>query len=205
MCSNSIDLNSWPAYKYFANKPQQKPCKDLGIGVPTPSDWGTECPILYFPLDTTSLGSKQGPHPANIQFTSGGKVGNAFYNPVPDSATHAWHEVGSFMQPDYCFPDPISCPHGVSIAFWLKIIGAQSTGTGKQGIITTAKLNRPGFAMFWIDDSAIPFQGLTAAVGGSSRTEMVEVSKSTVLNTYPYNTWFHIVMTYRYGFNMHMY
>ena len=144
-CTDTVNLTSWSQYKYLKPQPSmKKACPDVGIGVATPSGWGSDCPTLYFPLDTVIPGGPQGEDSSNIQFASGGKVGNALYNPATESAPESWYELGAFPQPQYCFVDPETCDRGMSVAFWLKII---STGSASHGIITTATQNGPGFSV----------------------------------------------------------
>ncbi len=193
-CSDRINLHSWPDHKYFAMK---RGCTDLGIGVTTPKAWESNCPILYFSLDTANPGTAQGLHAGNIEFTSGGKVGNVFKNPVPDSLTQSWYQLGTYPNSSFCFPDPESCPDGMSIAFWMKII---SQGSGIQGFIATATMDAPGFNVWWYDTgSDEEYKGISIAVkrGSDATSDLIFVNKTTFLGGNPYGTWFHFVMTYK--------
>ncbi len=144
-CLDVVNITTWSQYTYYMKlDSNKKPCTDLGIGVATPSDWNTDCPTLYFKLDTAIPGGKRGEDASNIQFVTNGKVGNALKNPAPDSDTESWYQLGSYTNPDHCFQDPQECVDGMSVAFWLKLI---NTGSASHGIMSTTTQNSPGFNM----------------------------------------------------------
>ena len=191
-CNDRINLDSWPDYKYFTMK---RGCTDLGIGVSTPPKWASTCPILYFPLDTANNGVAKGTHSADIQFMSGGIIGNAFINPY----TPAYYDLGTYPNSSFCFPLPESCLHGMSLSFWTKII---SQGDGKHGFITTASMDAPGFNVWWYDTGNFDkYKGFRAGVKRRNGAigDLIFVNKTMFLGGNPYGTWFHSVMTYKYS------
>ncbi len=95
-------------------------------------DAGLPCPRLYFPLDD-DIGTKLGSSPWNVQFVSGGKVGGAFFNPA-NSSVRSFYNLGYYPSSDFCFPLAERCPLGITVAFWLKILGDSGN---TQGILTT--------------------------------------------------------------------
>ncbi len=97
------------------------------------TDAGLPCPKLYFPLDTDT-GTRRGSSPGNVQFVSGGKVGGAFLNPVT-SSIRSYYNLGYYPSSEFCFPLAENCPLGITVAFWLKILG--DLDGDKQGILTT--------------------------------------------------------------------
>ncbi len=94
---------------------------------------GLPCPRLYFPLNVHT-GTKLGSVPENAQFVSDGKVGGAFLNNITTS-DRSFYNLGFYPESEYCFPLAESCPLGVTVAFWVKIMGDLSGR--RQGIITT--------------------------------------------------------------------
>ncbi len=95
-------------------------------------DVGLPCPRLYFPLDEDT-GTRLGSSPGNIQFVSGGKVGQAFLNPVTNSV-RSYYNLGYYQESGYCFLLVETCPLGITVAFWLKILDGLE---GRNGIFTT--------------------------------------------------------------------
>ncbi len=96
-------------------------------------DVGLPCPRLYFPLNEDT-GTKHGSVPGNAQFVSGGKVGGAFLNNIT-SSERSFYNLGYYRSSEFCFPLAESCPLGITVAFWLKILG--DLDGNDQGIFTT--------------------------------------------------------------------
>ncbi len=119
-----VNLNEFDTYKLFVTK-EQEICQDLCIGVTTPKNWTSSCPVQYFALDfDTGTKTARGPEPENIDFTAEGVVGNAFYNPTTTSSiVKAYLDLGVYLLPEFCFTDPQSCEHGTTFSFWLMIVG----------------------------------------------------------------------------------
>ncbi len=118
---------NFTGYQYY----EREKCADLNIAN---YDFlltaGLPCPRLYFPLDTDT-GTRRGPSKQNIQFVDGGMVGKAFLNPLPGGS---YYRLGYYPSSEFCFPLPETCPLGITVAFWLKILS--DTGD-RQGILTT--------------------------------------------------------------------
>ncbi len=155
--------------------------------------WISLKPRLYFPLDEDT-GSRHGPNPENIAFIGGGIVGNAFYNPT-GGGIKSHYRLGNFNSPEYCFPVPASCPHGVTIAFWLKLLG--DYGSSPQGIITTRTSSVGGFKVLFYPGSS---GGLnTYAIRYfDMKAEKLKVKNPMFLATYGYGTWFHYLWRYKF-------
>ena len=165
---------------------------DIGIGVKVSSCWSSGSPVLYFPLEDIGNGIAAGEIPANVQFIPGGILGNVFYNPTVTHNNAGYLKLGMYPANGYCFPEPAICPDGVTLAFWLNILG--STGIN-QGFLTTMTPNGPGLSVLWLENDGFVF-----AIQRDQDTfsEYVTIPKSTFLADYVYNTWQHYVVTYKY-------
>ena len=178
-------------------------CNNLGIGVSTPSGWGSGCPKVYFPLDSIAEGTAEGNAPATIQFVSG-KVGNSFYFPNPDANIQAFFNLGSYPVTEYCFPDPERCIHGVSFAFWLNLMVPGNAGGGQ---ITTIPDKGPGFLVY-TNNAGTPYFIVRR---DSDTVEEIMGMDDTVFQTkYGSGIWVHYILTYKFdgtnlGNNMELY
>ncbi len=110
--------------------------------------WIPPTPTLYFPLDNDT-GTRLGNNPENIDFIGGGIVGNAFYNPI-SGGSKSFLRLGEYHPPQYCFPVPSSCPLGMILAFWVKILG--DTGDN-QAILSTKVRIGQGIKIIWYRDT----------------------------------------------------
>ncbi len=128
-----IDLTGLLRHDIFLKKPDKRTgCSNMGIS--TPEGWRSECPKLYFPLDSDQTGTYGGSS-TNADFSSDGKLGKSIYLENDGSAPYAYHNLGNtFTSDQYCFPDPSTCVNGASFAFWMMI---PHLPTGSSGQIFT--------------------------------------------------------------------
>ncbi len=181
-------------------------CNNLGIGVPSPSGWGSGCPRVYFPLDSAAEGTVEGGGLAAIQFVSG-KVGNSFYFPNPDANIQAYFNLGSFPVTNYCFPDPERCIQGVSFAFWLNLL---APGSGGGGQITTIPNGGPGFLLLLNTGSGPGTPHFIIRRDSDSVEEIIGLNDADFQANYGHDVWVHYILTYKYdgtnaGNNMELY
>ena len=181
---------------YSVKSGLQKKCKNLGLSVQTPVNWGSKCPRLYFPLDSMSEGTAVGPQATSIVFTSG-LVNNAFNFPNPAGNMQAYFSLGYYPSTSYCFPDPERCPEGATFAFWLKIMGSIEQF---QGFITTARKEGPGFRVFLDDDNTGNDDNLIFQVkrDSDSITEMVGLELDDFISIFGFGTWVHYAISYKF-------
>ncbi len=131
-CDSPINHTNLIGYQFFSIKQNELvPCLDLAISVPTPVNWSSPCPTLYFPLDSMNEGIAMGNNPSAMQFVAG-VVNNSLSHPNP-SRNSAYFHLGFYPSTEYCFPDPERCTQGVSFAFWLKLLGPVYPGKGVMG------------------------------------------------------------------------
>ncbi len=166
-------------------------CNDLGIGVSTPTGWGSGCPKVYFPLDSDT-GGAGGPGSSNIQFVAGGKVGNCYSSSRPGNSD-AYYQLGTFQSSGYCFLDPGSCPNGLSVAFWMNIVAM--TTEDYQSFLTTMAWNSPGIAIFYYEGYGLDFKVTT---DNNNLKEMWTIDNSIFTSVYGFNQWVHYVFTYKF-------
>ncbi len=151
--------------------------------------WIPPTPTLYFPLDNDT-GTRLGPNPENIAFIGRGIVGNAFYNPI-SGGMKSFYRLGQFDPPEYCFPVPPSCSLGVTIAFWLKIVG--DTGSG-QGIFTAKTSSGQGIKIIMYPASS----QLSTFIQRDSDMKVERLTVKNFFENYRYGTWFHYVLRYKF-------
>ncbi len=149
--ASTIDLSVLPQYEYFAIRAdKQVTCDNMGIE--TPEGWDSECPKLYFPLDSDQSAAYGGSS-AHADFSTSGKLGQSMHLENDGSPPYAYHNLGSsYVSPQYCFPDPSSCTRGASFAFWMKI--PQEPTSPASGYLTIKPTKGPGFAVYWFKASS---------------------------------------------------
>ncbi len=186
-CINQSELNGYTFY--YSND-----MKQIGIGIKVSSCWNSGYATRHFPLDDIGSGVAKGEIPGNIQFVSGGVIGNTLYNPTAVHDNAAYLELGMFPSGNYCFPEPAICPDGVSFSLWLNVLG--DTGNW-QCFITTAPHGGPGFSMSWNPDPAWGFY-FEVRRDNDTFTEWIHITSSDFMTNFGYNTWHHYVITYMY-------
>ncbi len=201
-----LNINETEGFEIYSIKTKPKPgvCNNLGIGVPTPSGWGSGCPRVYFPLDSAVEGTAVGGGSAAIQFVIG-KVGNSFYFPNPDANIQAYFDLGIYPLTSYCFPDPERCVQGVSFAFWLNLLTPGSAGIAGQ--ITTMPNEGPGFLLF---TTAAGTPVFTIRRDSDSMEELIGLDEADFQINYGHDVWVHYMITYKFdgtnaGNNMELY
>ncbi len=135
--------------------------------------------------------------PGNIQFISGGKIGNALYSPTDSqSGNRAYYKLGTYPSSQYCFPEPTRCNEGVTFSFFLNILGDVTGNNGWQGFFSTTPEQGPGFSMYWH-----PTGGLWFLVRRDEDTdaEDITIPSATFMADYGFNIWVHYLITYKFS------
>ena len=184
----SIDKDKWQGYKHFIKRPETA-CNNIGI--PLKSSWRSACPILYFPLDS-NRSAILGGTVSNVEFLPSGKINGAISLPYT-VGSDAFYNLGTYPEADYCFPDPMKCPNGVSVAFWLKI---PVVPTNYAGYITTALHHGPGIYIYY-DNSD---NGLRFMIRRYEDRQQIYIliKENDFMLEYGFGSWVHYVATYRY-------
>ncbi len=193
------NLSSYAGYMLYSYKVHmQTKCTTLQIGNVTLQNWQSSCPHLYFSLDDMEEGKALGIEPGNIQIVSDAILGRALYNPTTEWHIKSYYTLGKYPVATNCFHFPETCPHGMTIAFWLNICG---TTNNYQGFITSMKAVGAGFSIVWSEQS---WSGFTFRVRRASDMiqEDIKIPHSVFHSEYGgFNTWNHFVMTYFYNGN----
>ena len=128
-----------------------------------------------------------GPQSISIALSSSGKVNKAIYFNNPAEDAQAYFSLGNYPSTSYCFPDPERCPEGITVAFWLKIVG----GAGpSQGIITTQPGGGPGFQVYFNNVNLI----FGVRRDSDTIVEVVTDYVNDFVSTYGFGTWVHCIM-----------
>ena len=182
--STPVDSNALHEYEHFAIKSvPQVACDNMGIS--TPVGWRSGCPVVYFSMDVQITGGL-----VNADFLSAGKLDQALNVPTVASASDGYYNLGNFPQTDYCFPDPATCPNGVTYAFWMKIA---SLSTNIDGYLTTALDGGPGFRVY-SKPGGVYF--LIRRFAENKQT-FVYVDGLTFNVEYGFDNWIHYTIAYR--------
>ena len=177
--NNFFYLSLWNGQKYFADSG----CANLNVGITTPPGWSSGCPKKYFQLN-----AKEDIPPSSFHcsgghklFLPGGKVGNYM------SIKEKYYTLKTFPLDEYCFPDPIRCPLGVTYAFWLDIV-AENDPDPISGFFTTMRKNGPGISVYWK-----PSGGLFIDIrrGSDNYTETVNIARAEFLAHFGFQSWVH--------------
>ncbi len=97
---------------FLLQKKVASACADLSISVSTPTEWQSQCPKLYFPLDRMAEGIAFGPDAASDSISIGpGKMNASLHCQNPAGNLQAGFRLGHYPSTHYCFAgnDSIFC------------------------------------------------------------------------------------------------
>ena len=186
-----ITRETWSDYQFYKS--------EINIGAVVVSEWRSSCPLLYFPLDS-STGTALGESPGNIQFIQGGKIGNTLFSPTDSqSGNRAYYKLGNYPSPQYCFPEPTRCNDGVTFSFFLNILGDVAGNNVWQGFFSTVPEQGPGFLVYWHPISGFQF---LVRRDEDTHAEHITIPSATFMTDHGFNEWVHYLITYKYSVSM---